>query len=184
LTCPRRCSPKLLADSDLLERLEQMEDFRNLRQDASKIIAQSKKLRESKESKAAGGDDTVDAELSAARKAKREQVKSLRSKLLKFVQAVPVFMYLTDHREEALVDVIESLDTQLFERVTGLTLDDFHKLAEVGVFHPAHMNEAIWQFRLFERVSLHYLGAELGYEESDRVGLWDHYEPAPASTVR
>ena len=38
-------------------------------------------------------------------------------------------MYLTDFREEALVDVIESLDTQLFERVTGLTLDDFHKLA-------------------------------------------------------
>jgi hypothetical protein len=42
-------------------------------------------------------------------------------------------------REEALVHVIESLDTQLFERVTGLTLDDFHKLSEVGVFHPAHM---------------------------------------------
>ena len=66
-------------------------------------------------------------------------------------------MYLTDFREEALVDVIESLDTQLFERVTGLTLEDFHKLAEVGVFHPAHMNEAIWQFRLFERASLDYL---------------------------
>jgi hypothetical protein len=175
---------KLLADSDLLERLEQMEDFRNLRQDASKIIAQSKKLREGKESTAAGGDDTDDAELSAARKAKREQVKSLRSKLLKFVQAVPVFMYLTDHREEALVDVIESLDTQLFERVTGLTLGDFHKLAEVGVFHPAHMNEAIWQFRLFERVSLHYLGDELGHEEPGRVGLWDHSEAAPATAVR
>ncbi len=47
----------------------------------------------------------------AARKAKREQVESLRSKLLKFVQAVPVFMYLTDYREEALVDVNEALDT-------------------------------------------------------------------------
>ena len=68
-------------------------------------------------------------------------------------------MYLTDFREEALVDVIESLDTELFERVTGLTLDDFHKLAEVGVFHPCtHMNEAIWQFRLIERASLDYLG--------------------------
>lgn len=174
----------LLADSDLLERLEQMEDFRNLRQDASKIIAQSKKLRAGKKGKAAGDDDTDDGELSAARKAKREQVKSLRSKLLKFVQAVPVFMYLTDYREEALVDVIESLDTQLFERVTGLTLDDFHKLAEVGVFHPAHMNEAIWQFRLFERASLHYLGAEFGPEETGRVGLWDHYEASPASAAR
>ncbi len=174
---------KLLADSDLLERLEQMEDFRNLRQDASKVIAQSKKLREAKKPKAGSTDDGDDAELSVARKAKREQVKSLRSKLLKFVQAVPVFMYLTDFREEALVDVIESLDTQLFERVTGLTLDDFHKLAEVGVFNPAHMNEAIWQFRLFERASLHYLGAELGLDEPDRVGLWDRSAPLPATAT-
>jgi hypothetical protein len=174
---------RLLADSDLLERLEQMEDFRNLRQDASKIIAQSKKLREAKKSKAGGSDADDDAELSAARKAKREQVKSLRAKLLKFVQAVPVFMYLTDFREEALVHVIESLDTQLFERVTGLTLDDFHKLADVGVFHPAHMDEAIWQFRLFERASLHYLGSELAHGEPDRVGLWDRSEAAPAAAT-
>jgi hypothetical protein len=171
---------KLLADSDLLERLEQIEDFRNLRQDATKIIAQSKKLREGKKA-AADGDATAgeDPELTAARKAKREQVKSLRAKLLKFVQAVPVFMYLTDFREEALVDVITSLDTQLFERVTGLTLEDFHKLSEVGVFHPAHMNEAIWQFRLFERASLRYLGADVGDKESDRVGLWDRSETVP-----
>ena len=74
--------------------------------------------------------------------------------------------------------MIESLDTQLFERVTGLTLADFHKLSEVGVFHPAHMDEAIWQFRLFERASLHYLSAELASDEPAWIGLWDHSEPA------
>ena len=164
---------KLLADTDLVGRLEQMEDFRSLRQDASKIIAQSQKLREGKKPKGGGGDEPEDPDVKAARKAKREQVRSLRDKLLKFVQAVPVFMYLTDFREEALVDVIESLDTQLFERVTGLTLGDFHKLADVGVFHPEHMNEAIWQFRLFERASLDYLGAAPHDHESRPVGLWD-----------
>ena len=155
-------------------RLEQMEDFRNLRQDATKIIAHSQKLRDGKKGKGgSSGDDNEDPEVKAARKAKREQVKTLRSKLLKFVQAVPVFMYLTDFREEALVDVIESLDTQLFERVTGLTLADFHKLSEVGVFHPGHMNEAIWQFRLFERASLDYLATgRIGL--GDKVGMWDH----------
>ena len=164
---------KLLADTDLVGRLEQMEDFRSLRQDASKIIAQSQKLREGKKPKGGGGGEPEDPDVKAARKAKREQVRSLRDKLLKFVQAVPVFMYLTDFREEALVDVIESLDTQLFERVTGLTLEDFHKLADVGVFHPEHMNEAIWQFRLFERASLDYLGAAPYDHESRPVGLWD-----------
>jgi hypothetical protein len=164
---------RLLGDTDLIERLEQMEDFRSLREDANKIIANSQKVRAGKKPKGEPVDDEEDAEVKAARKAKREQVQTLRSKLLKFVQAVPVFMYLTDYREEALVDVIESLDTQLFERVTGLTLDDFHKLSEVGVFHPAHMNEAIWQFRLFERSSLNYLGTQVGEHHEHRIGLWD-----------
>jgi hypothetical protein len=171
---------KLLADSDLLDRLEQVEDFRNLRQDATKIIAQSKKVREGKHARADGGDsEPEDPEVTAAKKAKREHVKTLRAKLLKFVQAIPVFMYLTDFREEALVHVIESLDTQLFERVTGLTLADFHKLAEVGVFNPAHMDEAIWQFRLFERASLDYLGTHFGGSDPERLGLWEDTEPAP-----
>ena len=172
---------KLLADSGLLEQLEQMEDFRTLREDANKILAQSKKLKDTKRSAADGGlDEKEPDEAKEARKAKRKQVKSLRSKLLKFVQAVPVFMYLTDYREEALVDVIESLDTQLFERVTGLTLADFHRLSEIGVFHPRHMDEAIWQFRLFERASLDYLTPT---KKSDRIGLWDHTEPAPPDSV-
>lgn len=170
---------KLLGSTDLVDRLEQMEDFRNLRQDANKIIAQSNKLRKGKKPKGGGGDGDEDPDVKAARKAKREQVKTLRSKLLKFVQAVPVFMYLTDFREQALVDVIESLDTQLFERVTGLTLDDFHKLSEIGVFNPEHMNEAIWQFRLFERASLDYLGTADGSEEPRAVGLWDHTATEP-----
>ena len=164
---------KLLGDSDLVARLEQMEDFRTLRQDANKIIAHSQKVRQGKKPKGGGTSEDEDPEVKAARKAKREQVNTLRSKLLKFVQAVPVFMYLTDYREEALVDIIESLDTNLFERVTGLTLGDFHKLSEVGVFHPAHMNEAIWQFRLFERASLDYLGTVPEELKSHKFGLWD-----------
>lgn len=165
---------RLLANGGLVDRLAQMEDFRTLREDASKIISQSKKLRAGTKPKGADGEaEPEDPELTATRKAKREQVNTLRSKLLKFIQAVPVFMYLTDFREESLVDVIRSLDTQLFERVTGLTLADFEKLSDVGVFHPAHMNEAIWQFRLFELASLDYLRPPTTDVDGRRVGLWD-----------
>ena len=65
-------------------------------------------------------------------------------------------MYVTDFREEALKDVIESLDTDLFERVTGLTVDDFRLLNKIGVFNAQHMNAAIYQFKSFENASLHY----------------------------
>jgi hypothetical protein len=45
------------------------------------------------------------------------------------------------------------------------------------------MNEAIWQFRLFERASLNYLGSDLATSEPDRLGLWDRTEPAQASAA-
>lgn len=35
------------------------------------------------------------------------------------------------------------------------------------------MNEAIWQFRLFERASLAYLGPDVGTPGGDSIGLWD-----------
>jgi hypothetical protein len=171
---------KLLANDALMNSLEQMEDFRNLRLDADKIIANSKKARSGKKPRSL--DDKTepeDSEVAEAKKAKREQVKHLRDKLLKFAQAVPVFMYLTNFREEALTHVIDSIDTPLFERVTGLTHDDFRQLSEVGVFNKAHMDEAIWQFRLFERASLDYLGTSHCAANPDRIGLWEHSESVP-----
>lgn len=164
---------KLLANDELVSQLEQMEDFRNLREQATKIIGNSKKARQGRKPRGGSDSDPEDDDVTRARKVKREQIKTLRSKLKKFVQAVPVFMYLTDFREEALVDVIESLDTQLFERVTGLMLDDFHKLSRIGVFHQGNMNDAIWQFRLFERASLNYLGVASDESGEWTVGLWD-----------
>lgn len=163
---------KLLANEDLLARLRQMEDFRNLREDASKLLGKSKQVREGKKTAKEQG-EPEDDETKAARKAKREQVKTLRKKLLKFIQAVPVFMYLTDHREEALVDVIRTFDPTLFERATGLTLKDFDALSDVGVFNEEVMNPAIWQFRLFEHASLDYLGLH-EHEDEDRIGGWEH----------
>ena len=37
-------------------------------------------------------------------------------------------MYMTDFREETLKDVIMQLESDLFTKVTGLTLQDFEKL--------------------------------------------------------
>ena len=90
---------RLLGNPDLVARLEQMEDFRNLRQDASKIIAQSQKIRDGKKP-SKSSKEPEDPEVTAARKARREQMHTLRSKLLKFVPVAPVFMYLTDYSEQ------------------------------------------------------------------------------------
>lgn len=68
---------------------------------------------------------------------KEKEVKSLRKqvqeKLIKFATRIPVFMYLTDYREHTLKEVITQIETDLFERVTGLTLKDFELLVSIGL---------------------------------------------------
>jgi hypothetical protein len=65
-------------------------------------------------------------------------------------------MYLTDDREATVKDIITQHETDLFERVTSLSLKDFARLDAAGVFNPRKMNDAVWKFRDFEEPSLHY----------------------------
>lgn len=161
----------LLARPELLEALEQIEDFRNLANTAQQIVTSTKALKKAKREQ--GGKLDPDQRTQQSETAK--QRKAIREKLQKFVAKVPVFMYVTDYREEALKDVIESLDSALFERVTGLTVADFRLLNSIGVFNAQHMNSAIYQFKLFEHASLHYADADADADhEPSRIGLWDH----------
>ena len=101
-------------------------------------------------------------------KSKRKQV---QEKLIKFAARIPVFMYLTDYREHTLREVIEQLETDLFERVTGLTLEDFKLLVSLRLFNDALMNMAVLNFKRYEDASLSYTGIDR--HEGERIGLWD-----------
>ena len=101
-------------------------------------------------------------------KSKRKQV---QEKLIKFAARIPVFMYLTDYREHTLREVIEQLETALFERVTGLTLEDFKLLVSLRLFNDALMNLAVLNFKRYEDASLSYTGIDR--HEGERIGLWD-----------
>ncbi|MDH6536537.1 DEAD/DEAH box helicase family protein [Aurantimicrobium minutum] len=139
---------RLLDDADLLAELEQIEDFRNIREEAEKIVSSSKKLQNVKREGAGKA---------AERKPKSEiaeKRKSIRDKLKKVSAKVLIFMYLTDFREERLMHVVESLDTELFLRSTGLSLEGFRKLNKVGVFNESQMNDAIQKYRYFEKRSI------------------------------
>jgi len=153
---------------DLLETLEQIEDFRVLLNHGEQVVTSTKLLKKAKREQ--GGKLTPGQKKTQTETAK--QRKEIREKLQKFLAKIPVFMYVTDFREEALKDVIESVDASLFERVTGLTVNDFRVLSNLGLFNAQHMNHAIYQFRSFERASLEY--AELGRDGQPRpIGLWD-----------
>jgi hypothetical protein len=159
----------VLEHDGLMEKLAQIEDFRALVQSAQQVVTATKELKKAKREQ--GGKLDQEQRRQQSETAKRR--KEIREKLQKFLARVPVFMYGTDFREQALKDVIESLDPDLFERVTGLTIEDFTLLSELGVFHGRNMDAAIWQFRQFERSSLRYADLEPRREEDAEIGLWE-----------
>ncbi len=159
----------VLAHPGLLETLEQIEDFRALVNNGEQVVTSTKLLKKAKREQ--GGELDPSQKKQQAETAK--QRKEIREKLQKFLAKIPVFMYATDFREEALKHVIESLDSLLFERVTGLTVDDFKLLSELGLFNAQHMDAAIYQFKSFENPSLHYADVAAPEQPDAKVGLWD-----------
>jgi len=80
---------------------------------AEQVVTSTKLLKKAKREQ--GG--KLDPDQKKHQDATAKQRKEIREKLQKFLAKVPLFMYATDFREEALKHVIESLDTALFERV-------------------------------------------------------------------
>lgn len=162
----------VLDQPDLMEALSKIEDFRALVDNASQVVTNSKDVKKAKRAQGGKLDPEQKKEQSEAAKKRTE----IRKKLQKFLAKIPVFMYVTDFREEALKHVIESLDADLFERVTGLTVEDFQTLNDIGLFNAQHMNHAIYQFKRFESASLDYALTPQEREHrhaNEQIGLWD-----------
>lgn len=163
----------ILNNSAALSAVSRIQGFANPRGELQSFVNQTDKIKKLK-AKARAGDKRAKAELTEEQKKERKQRAEIEKKLRKFVTRIPIFMYLSDYREKALVDVIENLETELFTKVTGLTLEDFNLLVDVGVFNSAQMNSCIWQFRAYEEESLDYLHMRDGLEiESPLIGGWD-----------
>ncbi|OOR91049.1 restriction endonuclease [Moraxella caviae] len=162
---------KLMKNKEAMAALESIEGFRSLNQDIETIINKSEAVKKAKKEK---GDDMTPKEkkdLSEQEKEYQSKRKQIQEKLIKFATRIPVFMYLTDHRERSLRDVIEQLEPQLFRKVTGLSQKDFALLARLNVFNEALMNDAVYKFRRYEDSSLEYTGLVKNKEE--KLGLWN-----------
>lgn len=166
---------KILNNPELMAALEKIEDFRNLRSELTKTISREKALQETKRKIAEEGRDATPKEKKEISEKEKEQKifkTKMREKLLKFITRVPVFMYLTDYREQALVDVIRNIEPELFIKVTGLAIREFDMMCEVGAFNQTELNAAIAQFRRFEDASLEYVGGRAANSDQ-MIGLFD-----------
>lgn len=160
---------RLLASPEAMAALMRIEGFRALNQDIETIINKSEAVKKAKKSGKKPSKEEK-KEISEAEKEYKSKRKEIQNKLIKFATRIPIFMYLTDHREQKLIDVITQLEQGLFTKVTGLTVQDFDKLVSLGVFNESLMNEAIYKFRRYEESSLSYAGVDM--HEGESVGLF------------
>jgi hypothetical protein len=164
---------KILANQKAIDAVMRIEGFRVLGNDIFEtVINKSEQVKATKKEK---GDDLTGKEkkeLSAEEKEYKSKRKQIQEKLIKFATRIPVFMYLTDFRENTLKDVITKIEPDLFKAVTGLSVDDFNLLVSLGVFNATHMNQAVFAFRRYEDSSLAYTGIE-SHAGLRHYGLYD-----------
>lgn len=162
---------RLMNNEEAMNALMRIEGFRSLNEDIATIINKSEAVKKAKkESDKLSAKEKKD--LSDEEKEFKSKRKEIQEKLIKFATRIPVFMYLTDYREYSLEDVITQLEPNLFKKVTGLDVKDFHLLSELNVFNKPLMNDAVYKFKRYEDASLVYTGLESKHEK-ENVGLFD-----------
>lgn len=163
---------RLMNNKKALEALMSIEGFRNLNQDIETIINKSEAVQKvKKEANERELSDKKKKQLTEDEKEYKSLRKQIQEKLIKFATRVPVFMYLTDYREQSLKDVITQLEPGLFKKVTGLDMKDFELLVSLGVFNSGLMNDAVYKFKRYEDASLNYTGIDK--HEGEDIGLYD-----------
>ena len=162
---------RLLASDEAMRALMSIEGFRSLNADIETIINKSEAVKKAKKEKQ-NLTPKEKKQLSEEEKEFKTKRKQIQEKLIKFATRIPVFMYLTDYREQCLKDVITQLEPGLFKKVTGLSVKDFELLVSLGVFRDSVMNDAVYKFRRYEDTSLEYTGLNR-HEYDSSVGLFD-----------
>ena len=162
---------KLLENEKAMEALSRIEGFRNLNKELSTLINKSEALKKVKQERKESLSKQEKKELTEQEKEIKSKRKEIQEKLLKFATRIPVFMYLTDYREQTLMDVIQKLEPELFKKVTGLTIPDFELLVSIGIFNESKMNSAVFAFKRYEDTSLTYTGISRHHELL--VGGWN-----------
>jgi hypothetical protein len=153
---------RVLASEEAMAAVERIEGWRALGDNVIEtIINKSEKVKDlKKKAKETDLSEKEKKELTAEEKEYKSLRKKVQEKLIKFATRIPAFMYLTDFRENTLVDVITKIEMDLFRTVTGLTVADFNLLVDLKVFNTERMNAAVFAFRRYEDASLRYTGID------------------------
>ena len=148
-----------------------IEGFKDIKNDIQTIINKTNEIKDLKRKIVKNEEADNKEKLTDAEREYKNKKEMIKKKLKQFISRIPIFMYLTDYREETLEDVITKLEPGLFKKVTGLEIADFDILVKNGVFDKPRLNSAIGDFRKYEDPSLTYLG--LMTHKINKIGLFN-----------
>ena len=158
---------RLLNRPDLIKILEEVPYFRveNFGEDVEAVVSREASL----QSKSKDSEKLNQVEKDQKKKDTNKRDK-WRKNLLKIIQRIPIFMYLTDYREDSLGDVIKKIEPELFKDVTFVDKEVFEDFCNIGIFNSINLDQTIGDFRRLEEASLNYMG---GGNQETKVGLLD-----------
>lgn len=166
---------KMVNNEKAMEIINSIESFRRKKDDRvnKTIISSIKTIKDLKTKRKSeeGLEESEKKELSKEQRDYNKKRQLVREKLQTLATRIPLFMYLTDFREEKLTDVITKVQPELFEKTTGLTVDDFELLIELGLFNSELMNDVVYKFRNYEESSMGYSG--INRHEGESVAGFD-----------
>ncbi len=91
-------------------------------------------------------------EKKAEKDIKSEQDK-IRELLRTLLSRLPIFMYMTDATEESLEHILIETEQDLFRKTTGITVDEFHYLKDVGLIKIDSIDGYILRFIQLENAN-------------------------------
>jgi hypothetical protein len=106
---------------------------------------QIKKL-ETKETSGEKEEKKKQKELDQAEKELKSEREKVRELLRTLLSRIPIFMYLTDATEENLEQVLIETEKDLFRKTTGITVDDFRYLKDIGLIKVESIDGYILKF--------------------------------------
>lgn len=92
----------ILSNGSAMAAIRKIQGFANPRGEMQSFINRTDKINKLKE-KARNGDKKAKKELTEEERLARKERAEIEKKLRKFVTRIPIFMYLSDYREKALV---------------------------------------------------------------------------------
>jgi hypothetical protein len=104
------------------------------------------KALETKEAQTPKEQKKKDKDLDKAEKELKSEREKVRELLRTLLSRVPIFMYLTDATEENMEQVLVDTKHDLFRKTTGITVEDFRYLVDLGLLKIESIDGYILKF--------------------------------------